>query len=171
MQALVAELWRLEGPAVENHIGDLAWQRFMHEGRESDWRIRLWDDAAWAWLRLPATLQYEIHPEHRSGALHDELIAWFEAEAAGDDLVTACLSTDVERLAVLRRHGYEVNTDAREFAFHVCDLADIREPSVPNGYRLRTVEPDDLERRVDVHRAAFAPSRVTTESYANVMAA
>jgi len=175
MQALVSELWRLEGPAVENHIGDLAWQRFMHEGREGEWRIRIWEDGgdpvAWAWLRLPGTLQYEIHPDHRAGPLHDEVIAWFEAEADGDELRTSSLSTDAERLAALRRHGHDLDPEARELAYHVRDLADLDEPTVPDGYRLRTVTPGDVERRVAVHRAAFAPSRVTTSSYTNVMAA
>jgi ribosomal protein S18 acetylase RimI-like enzyme len=43
-------------------------------------------------------------------------------------------------------------------------------PSPPGGYRVRTVRGDeDLERRVAVHRAAFAPSRVVPESYARLM--
>lgn len=42
-------------------------------------------------------------------------------------------------------------------------------PPLPDGFRLRTVEPDDLPARVDVHRDIWAPSRVTEESYANVM--
>lgn len=174
MQALVAELWRLEGPCVENHIGDLAWQRFQHAGREAEWRIRVWEEAnepaAWAWLKLPATLQYEVHPLHRDGGLHDELIAWFEAEADGDELRTSSLSTDPVRLAVLERLGYRPSGE-NDMAYHIRDLADPGESALPEGYRLRTVGPGDLERRVAAHRAAFAPSRVTEESYAAVQAA
>jgi ribosomal protein S18 acetylase RimI-like enzyme len=45
-------------------------------------------------------------------------------------------------------------------------------PRVPDGFRLRTVRgQEDLETRVAVHRAAFHPSRVTAESYRNVMRA
>jgi ribosomal protein S18 acetylase RimI-like enzyme len=46
-------------------------------------------------------------------------------------------------------------------------------PAVPpvDGFELRAVRlPEELEARVDVHRAAFAPSRVTPESYGNVVA-
>ena len=171
MQALVAELWRLEGPAVENHIGDVAWQRFMHEGREEEWRVKIWGDEAWAWLRRPSTLLYEIHPDHRAGPLHHKLIEWFEAEADTDELRTSSLSTDAERINVLRRHGYELDPAARVLAHHIRDLADVPEPGLPDGYRLRTVEPSDLVRRVELHRTVWAPSRVTAESYANVMAA
>ena len=39
-------------------------------------------------------------------------------------------------------------------------------PRVPDGYVLRTLRgPEDIPPRVDVHRAAFAPSRMTIEKY------
>ena len=174
MQELVAELWRLEGPNVETHIGDLAWQRFQHAGREDEWRIRVWEDGgapvAFAWLRLPATLQYEIHPRPRDRELHDQVITWFEDHAEGDELRTSALSTDAARLAVLGRHGYAPSGE-RDMAYHVRDLSDLPDPVVPEGYRLWTVGSGDLERRVAAHRAAFAPSRVTPASYAAVQAA
>jgi ribosomal protein S18 acetylase RimI-like enzyme len=175
MQELVSELWRLEGPAVENHVGDVAWQRFQHTGREDEWRIRVWEEVgepvAWAWVKRPATLNHEIHPRHRTGALHDELLDWFESEADGAELRASSLSTDAERLAHLRHRGYELDPRGPEFVYHALELAGAAEPVVPEGYRLRTVEPDDLERRVEIHRLVWAPSRVTVESFAAVQAA
>lgn len=175
MQALVGELWRLEGPKVENHVGDVAWQRFQHAGREGEWRIRLWEEdaepVAWAWVRRPPTLQHEIHPRHRGGALHEELIAWFEEVVEGEELRVFSLSTDTERLAFLRSCGYEVDPDAKEFVYHACELSEVSSPAVPEGYRLRTVGPDDLEQRVELHQVVWAPSRVTVESYVNLQAA
>ena len=175
MQALVAELWRQEGPKVENHVGDVAWQRFQHSGREGEWRIRLWEEngepVAWAWVKRPASLQHEIHPRHRGGALHAELLDWFEAEVEEDELRTSSLSTDTERLEALRSRDYEVDPDARAFVYHACELDEVAEPEVPDGYRLRTVEPDDVGRRVELHRIVWAPSRVTVESFTNVQAA
>jgi ribosomal protein S18 acetylase RimI-like enzyme len=169
MQALVGELWRLEGPRVDNHVGDIAWMRFQHAGREGEWRIRLWEErgepAAWAWIRRPGTLTHEIHPRHRGAALHEEVLDWFEANAPGEELRAGSLSTDAERIAFLLSRGYEVDPDAKEFLFHACDLADAFEPTVPDGYQLRTVEPGDLEARVELHRIVWAPSRVTVESY------
>jgi mycothiol synthase len=39
-------------------------------------------------------------------------------------------------------------------------------PRVPDGYVLRTMRgPDDIPARVEVHRAAFAPSKLTVEKY------
>jgi ribosomal protein S18 acetylase RimI-like enzyme len=175
MQALVSELWRLEGPRVENHVGDVAWQRFQHTGREGEWWIRVWEEAgepvAWAWLRLPATLVHEIHPQSRGGALHGQLLDWFEAEAEGEELRASSLSSDAERLALLRSRGYEVDSESREFVYHARELSELQPPAVPEGYRLRTVQPEDLERRVELHQVVWAPSRVTVASFANVQAA
>jgi len=39
------------------------------------------------------------------------------------------------------------------------------------GFRLRTVQPEDLSARVELHQIVWAPSRVTEESYRNVQAA
>ena len=54
MQAVTSETCRLEGPCAPQHVGDLAWMRFQHRGREQEWRVRLWqrngEDVAWAWL-------------------------------------------------------------------------------------------------------------------------
>lgn len=175
MQALVSELWRLEGPKVENHVGDVAWQRFQHVGREDEWRIKIWDEGgepvAWAWFRKPATLVHEIHPRQRGAAPHDELLDWFEAEAEGEELRASSLSSDAERLELLRSRGYEVDADGKEFIYHACELDGAAEPKVPYGYRLRTVGPDDLEQRVELHQVVWAPSRVTVESFLNVQAA
>jgi len=43
---------------------------------------------------------------------------------------------------------------------------DLDPPRVPEGYVLRSVDwPDDIAARVEVHRAAFAPSRMTVDRY------
>ncbi len=49
--------------------------------------------------------------------------------------------------------------------------APIAVPALPDGYRLRHMRiPDDLAARVEVHRAAFAPSRMTVEKYEALVA-
>jgi ribosomal protein S18 acetylase RimI-like enzyme len=175
MQALVSELWRLEGPRVENHVGDVAWQRFQHAGREDEWRIKIWEEAgepvAWGWVRRASMLQHEIHPRHRGWELHHELLDWFEAEVEGEEPRTSSLSTDAERLDLLRSRGYEVDSESTEFVYHARELSELTEPTVPEGYRLRTVEPDDLQQRVEIHQIVWAPSRVTVESFTGVQAA
>ena len=55
--------------------------------------------------------------------------------------------------------------------FNVRDLQEPpAPPTLPDGFRYRTFGPDDLAERVAIHRDVWAPSRVTEESYVNVMA-
>ncbi len=55
MQQLALEQRRLLGPRAQWHIGDIAWGLRQHEGREQEWRIRLWEEdgavVAWSWLK------------------------------------------------------------------------------------------------------------------------
>jgi ribosomal protein S18 acetylase RimI-like enzyme len=173
MQALQQELWSLEGPGVHTHVGDLAW--WLHRGREEDWNRRLWLDGercvAWAWFWPPASLDYEVHREHRGGALHRDVLAWFESEAQeSEPLTTFALEVDEESVAMLGECGY-VRTDPLSwYAYHVQDLdEELPEPVVPEGFVLRTVRSEaDFRERVALHRAVWAPSKLTEESYRKV---
>jgi ribosomal protein S18 acetylase RimI-like enzyme len=171
LQTLVQELWRLDGPYVGTHVGDLAWGS-THLSQGAAWRTRTWDAdgrvVAGAWMRRPAELEYEVLPDHR--ALQSEILDWFEGEAEGDERAVYSLSTDAGRLAFLSGRGYEPVL-AKAFDFHRRPLDGLAPVEAPPGFRLRTVGPDDFERRVAVHRAAWAPSRVTEESYRDVTAA
>ena len=70
----------------------------------------------------------------------------------------------------LESRGYALVAD--ESLEHMTLALDdlVRTPG-PAGFEVRPVLlPDELEARVDAHRGAFAPSRVTPQSYANVVA-
>lgn len=171
MQSLQQELWALEGPRVHTHVGDLAW--WLHRGNERDWKRRLWFDGehcvAWAWLWPPASLDYEVHRDHRGGELHREVLAWFESEAAaGPSLTTFALETDEQWLALLRECGY--TRSESWYAYHVQDLdGELVEPAVAEGFTLRTVRTEaDFRERVALHRAVWAPSRLTEDGYRKV---
>jgi ribosomal protein S18 acetylase RimI-like enzyme len=171
MQALQQELWALEGPRVKTHVGDLAW--WLHRGPEEDWRRRLWFDGercvAWAWFWLPGELDYEVHRDYRGGALHREILDWFESSAEAEALTTFALEGDDE-LAVLEEWGYAPTDPFTWYAYCVQELdGDLAEPRVPEGFTLRTVQSAaDFRKRVAVHRAVWAPSRLTEEGYRKV---
>ena len=175
MQELVAAIWKHDPDRIPCHIGDLAWWRHQHVGRDHTRRVRLWEAegaiVAWAWLALPKDLVFQVHPEHE-GAGHDAVLAWVAEEAAGEELVSAyTVETDEPTLAALERHGFELHPD--EWAAHmVRDLtAPIPDAPLPAGFAVRCVRGDeDVGQRVEVHRSAFAPSSVVPESYRNVMA-
>lgn len=169
MQAVTAEVWGIEGPHAPAHVGDLAWGRYQHTGREHEWRVRLWQrdgrDVAWAWLRLSdAVMLWCIRPDLRA-ELVDELLDWADAG------IVEVPSTDEVSLAALRRHGYGPDPAARVLAVHHRSLSDEPRVQAPDGFRLRTVTPEDLADRVELHRIVWDPSRVTEESYADVQAA
>lgn len=164
MQQLAVEVRRLEGARAQWHVGDIAWGFRQHAGREHEWRIRVWESegqvVAWTWLRTDrGWLDLDVHPAHAE--LLDELL---DEPAAREAFA---FEDDAERREVLGRHGFTVPGAALNY--HALSMdAPPPVPPLPDGFRLRSVEPDDLEERVEVHRDVWAPSRVTVESYANV---
>jgi ribosomal protein S18 acetylase RimI-like enzyme len=184
MQQLVAECWRLERPVSHFHVGDLAWGRYQHVGREREWRIRLWETSdgepvAWGWIHLPDELDFQAHPRLRRTVI-PEILDWFEAEVdrygGADRLVVGALEGDAATTEALVAAGFRASGSGA-FDLMVLELGGglADEPSLPPGFRARHVRgEEDLAPRVAVHRAAFSdrqPSRVTAVSYANVMAA
>jgi ribosomal protein S18 acetylase RimI-like enzyme len=171
LQRLAIEVRRVEGWRAPWHVGDLAWGFRQHAGREDEWDIRVWEEdgavVAWAWLRADdggKKLDHDIHPRHRAGTLHDELLA-----QAADATTAWAMDGDDKSIAALARHGFTERGNG--LTFHVRQLDDPpAEPALPDGFILRTVEPEDLGERVAIHRDVWAPSRVTEASYADVRA-
>jgi len=144
----------------------------QHGGREAEWRRRLWLDGdrvvAFGWLFLPGALAFQVHPEHSE--LVDDVLDWFEAEADGGELTANVSAANDRFAAALRERGFVHDPAAPWWLDNVRPLDEIEVPTVPEGYRLGTMADEtSLARRVAVHRAAFNPSRVTEESYANVV--
>jgi ribosomal protein S18 acetylase RimI-like enzyme len=165
MQLLVQEGWALRGTASQRHIGDIAWGRHQHVGRQHLWRTRLWLDGdravAYSWLDESRFLDFYVHPE-RPGLL-DEVLAWAGAAE------TEALDSDADASAALQRHGFERAADDDGFMVYLArELVDLPTPALADGFELRTVREPDVESRVEAHRSAFHPSRVTVESYGNV---
>jgi ribosomal protein S18 acetylase RimI-like enzyme len=168
MQRLVQDAWALRGPAWAQHVGDLPWRRFQHVGREPEWRTQLWEEdghvVAYAWLFEGGVLDFCVHPERPE--LFDDVFEWANAKQ------TDALDTDTDAIAALDRRGYaRVADDEPWFAYLARELDDPPEPKLAEGFSLRTVVDADVESRVEAHRSAFAPSRVTVESYRNIMSA
>lgn len=171
MQGLAVEQRRLLGPRAYWHAGDIAWAARQHEGREDEWKLRVWVAngrvAAWSWLKADGdTLEHQVHPEHLH--LLDEILAEPTAQVA------YAFEDDTELRAALARHGFRQPED-RAMHFNVLDLEEAPAlPQLPDGFRYRTAG-DDIAERVDIHRAVWSqpasPSRFTEASYAQVRAA
>jgi len=163
MQALTRRTWSHDSPC---HIGDLAWQRYMHSGREGEWSWRLWEAdgevRAWGWSQAPGELQLGVDPAYPE--LADEVIVHF-----GPEVVTT-LDRQPRVQDALRRNGY-TQTDGTYLAYHSRSLTHLPELVLPRGFTVRSVTADDLVRRVAVHQAAWPGTRVTGQSYRTVTAA
>jgi ribosomal protein S18 acetylase RimI-like enzyme len=167
MQELALEQRRLLGPRAQWHVGDVAWGLRQHEGRESEWKIRLWAEdgrvVAWSWLKQDGHdhLEHDVHRDYVH--LLDEIL---DEPAAR---VAFAFEDDNERRAALERHGFSTPGDALHFL--VRDLSEPPElPALPDGFRYRTAGGADLAERVSIHREVWAPSRVTESSFAHVRA-
>jgi len=165
MQELALEERRLLGPRAQWHVGDIAWNLRQHEGREDDWRIRVWvadgQVVAWSWLQQDgrAHLEHDVHPAYLH--LLDELLAEPGARVA------MAFADDAERRDALARYGFTQPGQAMHYL--VRELPDPPEPPpLPDGFRCRTVGDGDVPERVSIHREVWAPSRVTEGSYGQV---
>lgn len=166
------------GP-ISWHIGDLAWAMRDHAHL----------------LLAPTVTLVESERGELLGWVWAHVYAWFDAitlvEDDGQlaDLMVATGIETVERCIAagdpapwIRAHCEEVDTAlaaalaARGFApfgepFEVTrrSVDGLPEPSLPDGLRFAALESDELvESKVEAHRAAFAPSRLTVEGYRRV---
>ncbi len=170
MQELVSRLWSVDATW---HIGDVAWGRYQHTGREAEWPTALWFDdgelVGWGWVRLPGYLGFTCRPDRPEVA--DAIVAWFLTVATAAELTSETLREPVLSGA-LERAGFAIVPDPDALVLLVRDLTALDPVEPPDGYRVRAITgPAELAARVAVHRAVWHPSRVTEESYANVMAA
>jgi ribosomal protein S18 acetylase RimI-like enzyme len=168
MQRLTERIWsRSSG----NHVGDLAWGARHQEGREPEWRSAVWEDPggtvrAWAWMRS-GRLDQLVDPA--CAGLAGEVLDWYERQVPGEPASVGVLDAEHAVVEAVRRRGYRAEPFLRYLAADLADLPAV--PALPPGYTVRSVGAEDVQRRVAVHRAAFAPSRVTEASYRTVMAA
>lgn len=180
VRRLVSLLFRPGSVFLYCSVGDLDWWRWTSEDPQQIREARLWLDeqgevVGIAWPRA-GQVELLVHPDH--AGLQDEMLDWYEEvrrreTADSDEPVTAInwpMNRDVERIALLRRRGYQRGETF--YCVRSRDLArPIPQPALPEGYQLRHVRgEEDLERRVAVHRDAFAPSRMTVEKHRRVMA-
>lgn len=170
MQELTSRIWT---PEARWHVGDLAWGRFQHVGREAEWPTMLWWDGgrtlAWGWIELPGHLGLAVDPGRPE--LAHEVLAWFERTVPPGQRTVVVSDAETHLLDALDGRGYRRAGDGPFFVHLARDLDGLTEPEPPAGYRLRPVGEAEVPGRVLAHRAAFHPSRVTEESYRVVRAA
>lgn len=172
MQGLVQRIW---SPRCRWHVGDLAWGRYAIPGAAADFRTALWLDGdqvvGWGWAEVPGYLSWVVDPAVPDVAI--EVLSWFEGVAGSAELTTTILEPEAHLVDALTAAGYTSDTTAAYFVHHHRTLDDVEAPELPDGFRLRQVQPGQAAPRAAVHRAGWSDfgSRVSADSYADVMAA
>ncbi len=130
--------------------------------------------AGWAWAEEPTWLDLCVDPsDPHATDVAREAVAWFLEHAPDEAARTMVLADEQALLRVLAEADF-LPENGPFLVHHHLDLA--RLPAAPEvvGYRLRAVQDGDAAPRAACHRAAWGtrehPSRVTTTSYAAVMA-
>ena len=191
MESLVTAAWLSPArPLVHCTIGDLEWWLALG-GPDVDWskRIRIWsiggDPVAWAWLTPPASLDWFASHEltsHEELTVRRDILAW-QADVAQAAAAVATstapapgAAADPISMEVWAADGWRESAMLSDLGWTATEVVltqyhqpldvELDPPRVPDGYVLRSVRlPDDIPERVAVHRAAFAPSKMTDEKY------
>lgn len=181
MRRLVIETVALGGDRHLCTVGDLDWwnaQRGNAPGSAREAQLWFADDGelvAFAWPGQ-AEADFIVHPHHR--AVLDAMLTWAEerqrattpAAAEPPTFSTYAYDGDADFVARLQARGYQRLERVLRYRRRSLDGI-LPTPPLPAGYTIRNMAgEDDLERRVAVHRAAFAPSRMTVEKHRAVMA-
>ena len=179
ISGLISDAWLTARPHVPFTIVTLEWL-MANQPPETDWstRIRLWEEAgelvAVAWYWPPGNADGLVRADHDDDAVWDEVYAWqreLAASAAGgpEPLSRFAIEGPTPERARLARHGF-TPTDLTLTQWHQVLVGPPPGPLLPPGYRVRTMSGQaDVAARVEVHRAAFAPSHMTVERYRRVM--
>ena len=177
IRRLIADSYKLAAPHSYMLLGDLDWWRALLPEPDTFLpTIPLWFAgdtlAGFLWPR-PGNGEIFLHPHHR--AAEPQMLAYAEqhlrtpATAADPAVLTlVSLESDTRRNELLAAHGF-VRTDGF-LASHIFDLGKpIPTPRLPAGFAFRDMagglSTAELEARVNVHRAAFHPSKVTAATY------
>jgi mycothiol synthase len=145
---------------------------------------RLWENhqgdcLAYAIADLWDNLWFDILPEFLNTPLETEVIQWGEeclqcqASQESDDealtLDTNCYSDDLERIALLKRHGFvEKHLKTIQMLHRLQDP--LPAPQLPAGFAIRCVQGEaEVEVLAELHRAAFETEDMTAEYRLSMM--
>ena len=143
--------------------------------------------AGWGWFNPPSSLDWFVADltTGDDAAVRDDILEWHrllalrrvrdEIQAARADVAEAATVAEEpletwagdgwSEAAHLESRGW-TPTDSLLTQYHQALEREIELPSLPPGYAVRGLRgPAEIPVRVEVHRAAFAPSKLTVEKY------
>lgn len=158
-------------------LGDLDWWRYTDNDPRGIFAAQLWfaPDGSILGCAWPVGDTAILLSDPRQRAIEATMLDWAEARHRASDVATPLSAYsydgDTPRVALLRERGYTRQEQGYRYRRLPLDGA-LPEPTLPDGYAVRGLRgEDEVAARVDAHRAAFAPSRMTVEKHRAVMAA
>jgi ribosomal protein S18 acetylase RimI-like enzyme len=180
--ALITRAWLGNSPLVTWTPGDLSWWFAQAWPADIGKHLQLWEQdgrlVAWSWHETddsegPAELEY--HAWSGDAALDAAFGRQILEASLGDGALEVWTAEDdKERIALLERNGFVHLVPGMAGATgHLLSSqyqrtleGPVPSAELPPGYQIRSLRgPEDIERRVEVHRAAFAPSRMSVQKY------
>lgn len=185
--ALLSETRASEPTGPHLHPGSIMWGMYVRADSHPSARYRLWEDSAsgavlgMGWMEDPADeigfqLATSVNGTDEGAAIIAEALQWARSEAnrkLAPDLWARAYGSDVWLRECLLANGCTFDDDHSIYIHFRQSLAEPVAPAepLPDGFTLRAVGgPEEWQRRVDVHRAAFGRSRFSVEGYRNVRA-
>ncbi len=170
-ESVLTRAWLADAPFVASHPGDLEWWYASAAPAALADLLRLWDVdgslAAWSWTH-GGQVHWEIWTGDPStdGPLLTAILEAAIAESPGT-LLAWLTETDTATLEAIAQCGFRpAERRMSQFQRRVDEESPIVDADLPDGYRIRSVRgPAEVEDRMEVHRAAFAPSKMTVEKY------
>ncbi len=180
LRQMLIDSARLNVHAPYCTVGDLDWWRWTAKNPDQISRVQIWFDGeravGFVWPDEKSA-DIIVHPQFEHSL--DDMLEWAEwnaRSASGDGELQfetwAYSKHDTQCAALVRRRyqqgepTYRLRSQSLQGSFAA--------PELPDGYIVRDMQnasAEDIEKRVEVHRAAFAPSRMTVEKHTAVMAA
>jgi ribosomal protein S18 acetylase RimI-like enzyme len=174
MRRLIADSYKLVAPHHYMLLGDLDWWHAFVDAGTFMRTVPLWFAGetlvGFCW---PGGGDILLHPHRR--AAEPLMLAWAEehlpkspGEGKPPRLMQVSLATDVQRNQLLAENGFVRSEDF--LASHIFELDQPAPlPQLPPGFRLSDMQIEtDWQARVNVHRAAFDPSRFSLQMYETV---
>jgi ribosomal protein S18 acetylase RimI-like enzyme len=171
MQRLVQRVWL---PAARWHVGDVAWERRWHHEPFDGWPTQLWRDeadevVAWAWRAGQGRVELCVEPGAAKAI--EAALDWALGHDVATELTVTVAEGDLALRGALEARGLAVE-DRPAMACLRHDLIGLPAVRCPDGFAVHalTDDADALAARVEVHRAAWASTTLTTDVYRTVQA-
>jgi GNAT superfamily N-acetyltransferase len=167
---LTRAAWRVYGPRTYYHVGDLCW-RMRDLGYEG--QLRVWEDDGSQIVGFSEfdgkDLEFQLHPAFQGHGLEEHVLAWAEENATTGAVKTWASGDDTGGMALLEARGYKRGEGWFNHHFRPL-LEPVETPVLPPGFSVRSITPEEVGKRVDVHRTAWHPSPMNMERYHRLMA-